>query len=106
MKWTHKKIEIEVNENGWFVFTYDKREFKEASLNEARNTIDELLKDYYDFTEKDYKTLLKKLNNRERDFVNSLVKELSCHESNAYCSLGIYNYFEFKVDFDKLMNPF
>lgn len=106
MKWTHRKIEIEVNENGLFVFTFNGWAYKESTLIEAKNKIDELSKDYYDFTENDYKTLLKKLTNRERDFVNSLVKELSCHESNAYCSLGIYNHFDFNVDFDKLMNPF
>lgn len=104
MKWTYKKIDIEVNESGMFCFSFDGKVYESITLQGARDKIDELTDDYYTFTKDDYKKLLKKLENRERDFVATMVEELSHHIHNAYCGLGVD--IEFKVDFDKLINPF
>ena len=102
MKWTHKHIEIEVDDYGWFVFCFRGNIYKKGTLSEAKGKIDELTKAYYDFTNSDYNTMLSKLNERERDFVNTVCKELGQHEGNAYCERDVE--IDFNFDFDKLLN--
>lgn len=102
MAWEHKKVKILFDEeNGLFTFfNQEKKEVERfESLKEAMRRIDEIQKKYYDFTLKDIKALLKKLDNREKDFIVSMIKELEIHENNAYCELGIYNEFHFDINF-------
>ena len=79
-----------MNEDGLFTFkTADGLYHDCASLSEAKKLIDELMSEYYNMTQEQYKQLLDKLTDREKDFINSMVTELHCHEFNAYCELGV-----------------
>jgi hypothetical protein len=89
MKWNYKRIIIRVNNEGLFYCLCNGVEVNEFTLQEVKKTIDTLTEKYYNFTEKDIQSMLKKLDNREKDFVNSLLQELSCHWDNAYCEIGI-----------------
>lgn len=97
MKWEYKKHTIEVNEDGFFTFkTADGTHCSRATLCEARQSIDIDMDLYYNMTQEQYKKLLNKLTDREKDFVESMVEELRIHEDNAYCELGL-RYFDFTL---------
>lgn len=100
MRWTHKNIEIEVDNYGDFVFYFCDKRYENSTLSEAKEEIEELKKEYYDFTNSDYNCMLNKLNKREREFVNAICKELGQHENNAYCERDVD--IDFNFDFDKL----
>lgn len=88
MKWTHKNIDITINpSNGKFGYTIV--EYQECdSLAMAKSLIDIELKEYYKFTSNDKKAMFKKLNKREKHFVETLMKEFKNHNENAYCQIG------------------
>jgi hypothetical protein len=90
MKWEYKNHTIEVNGNGIFTFnTADGSYHSCDTLREAKKLIDKLMAEYYNMTQEQYKQLLDKLTDREKDFVNSMVDELHGHEYSAYCELGL-----------------
>lgn len=99
MQWTYKECKIFINDDGTFKFCVNGK-FEEAeSLREAKNTIDERLKVYYNFTDDDYKKLLSKLDKRESTFVKEVLQELANHCNNAYCEMGISDDFPFNFNF-------
>lgn len=89
MEWIHKNIKITISEDGYFYFNHKGNGDCANTLNDAKRKIDKITKDYYTFSKDDIKKMLGKLNEREKDFVNSLMKELSVHAFNAYCEIGI-----------------
>lgn len=93
--WTYKNISININDDGLFVFTFNNKDYKHKSLEDAKECADKLTKDYYNFSMKDYNSMLSKLNKREQDFVNTICKELACHYMNPYCELGVNVDFNF-----------
>lgn len=106
MEWEYKKVKILLEEEtGLFTFFNQEKKMieRDISLGGAKRRIDEIHKSYYDFTFKDIKVLLKKLNDREKDFVVSMIKELKIHESNAYCELGLYNEFLYDFNFEEFV---
>ena len=76
MKFHYKKIEIEVDENGMFVFKYGFKEYRHDTLFDAKRQIDQLSSEFYKFTVKDYNALLSKLDVREKKFVSDMVEEM------------------------------
>ena len=98
MEWTYKKTTITIRDwDGMFIFTIQGKKYVKPSLTEAKNTIDEITSEYYKFTKSDVKNMYRKLTDRERDFVDSLIEELSLHYDSAYCELSITNNFEFDL---------
>jgi hypothetical protein len=94
MKWEYKHNTIEVDRCGCFVFkTPYGVKHSCSSLSDAKDLIDELMAEYYNMTQEQYKQILKKLTDREKDFVTSMVKELRIHECNAYCELGLSGFY-------------
>jgi hypothetical protein len=90
MKWEYKNHTIEVNNDGLFAFkTADGLYHSCATLREAKELIDKLMAGYYNMTQEQYKKLLDKLTDREKDFVTSMVIELRCHKFSADCELGV-----------------
>ena len=100
MKWIHRNIEIEVNSSGKFVFECCDKIYLADSLDEAKETIDEETRCYYSVDKEFYLNMRNKLNDREVMFLDQLIEELSCHEWNAYCELGIKNYLDFDISED------
>lgn len=93
MEWTYKNIKITVCSDGAFIFRYKDSEYTYYSLNEAKSKIDSLVSGYYTFTQKDMDKLMKKLDNREKELVRSLYKELKLHMRSNYCEMGIIEEF-------------
>ena len=89
MEWKYKNITITIGSDGIFYFTYKGKENCADTLIDAKRKIDTLTEDYYNFTVVDVNRMLNKLDDREKDFVNSLIEELKRHEFNAYCEIGI-----------------
>lgn len=89
MEWHYKNIKIFVECDGYFYFTYNNKTDYAYSLIEAKAKIDSVTKNYYNFTKQDLSKMFKKLDEREKDFVNNLMCELRRHEDNAYCEMGI-----------------
>lgn len=90
MKWEYKNHTIEVNDDGLFTFkTVEGLYHSRATLCEAKQSIDIFMTAYYNMTQEQYKQLLGKLTDKEKDFVKSMVDELRIHEDNAYCELGL-----------------
>lgn len=102
MEWTHKGIKIIVDDNGYFVFNISGEKYRETTLDAAKDSIDEKTEEYYTFTEKDINALFSKLNVREKHFIQDALTELSCHENNAYCEMGVNTSFIYKFDIEKL----
>lgn len=97
MDFTYKKIVISVNSDGMFEFTYNGKKHSCESLRDSKELIDYLVSSYYQFTKSDLNKLLEKLDNREQDFVKSLITELNYHSDNAYCELSITDAFLFTL---------
>ena len=89
MNWNYKNVIIEIGEDGKFYFSINGKTEKADSLEIAKSLIKLSLKEYYTFSKKDIDKLCKKLDNRESEFVKSLIDELSRHSCNAYCEMGI-----------------
>lgn len=89
MEWEYKNITISVCSDGIFYFNHKGKGDCANTLIDAKRKIDVLTEGYYNFTEKDISRMLKKLDEREKDFVTSLINELNRHSSNAYCEIGI-----------------
>lgn len=88
MEWTYKNITIRVESDGNFYFSHKGESDCASTLAHAKEKINRLTAEYYFFTEKDLSKMFKKLDTREKDFVNNLMEELKRHEDNAYCSIG------------------
>ena len=89
MEWNYKNTIISVESDGKFYFSINENVHVVNSLELAKSKIDEILKDYYTFNDREIKNLCKKLDKREAEFVKSLIEELRIHEDNAYCEIGI-----------------
>lgn len=107
-KQEYKGCVITCDENGMFSIVENKngdcRRIKNiqcGTLSVLKAQIDKELDSYYTITTKDYNTILGKLDQRERNFLNALVEELARHLGNAYCEMGISEAFEF--DFSEEM---
>ncbi len=89
MEWNYKNVIIRVESDGNFYFSINGEVNIENTLKSAKVRIDNVLKDYYTFNDKDIDKLCKKLDKRETEFVRSLIDELNRHSCNAYCEMGI-----------------
>lgn len=98
MEWTYKDIKITICEDGYFYFTYNGKITKSNTLSEAQYKINDVTEKYYTFTKADFTKMFKKLDNRERNLVKSLIDELNLHSDNAYCEIGISNDFLFSFE--------
>ena len=96
MEWNYKNVIISIESDGKFYFSVNGKVNIETTLEEAKCRIDELLKDYYTFNDKDIDKLCRKLDKREVEFVRALIEELKRHEFNAYCEIGISDEMLFK----------
>ena len=96
MEWNYKNVIISIESDGKFYFSLNGKVNIENTLEEAKRRIDELLKDYYTFNDKDIDKLCRKLDKREAEFVRALIEELKLHEFNAYCEIGISDEMLFK----------
>lgn len=100
MNWIRKGIEITVNQDGMFEYSIYGKKYTSPSLSQAKEKINEITKEYYNFTMADLKCLLKKLNNREKEFVLAVINELEEHSDSAYCELGVNLDFNFAPFFE------
>ena len=73
MEWEYCKIKITIN----------------SELAKSKEIIDNELKTYYLFTQKDMDKLMSKLDSREKDLIRSLYMELEEHKESAYCEQGV-----------------
>jgi hypothetical protein len=89
MIWDYKNHTIELKAGKFQFNTSDGVQHVCASLDEAMEMIDELTAEYYNMTREQYKQLLSKLTDREKDFVDSMLWELYDHVDNAYCDRGV-----------------
>ena len=89
MNWKYKNIEISIDGEGEFIFVFNKKFYYNNSLNEAKRERDSLTESYYLITEKDIKSILKKLDKREGEFVSYMIDELHHHIDSAYCEQGV-----------------
>lgn len=96
MEWNYKNVIITVKSDGNFYFSINGEVNIKNTLDSAKVRIDNMLKDYYTFNDKDIDKLCKKLDKRESEFVRALIEELKMHEFNAYCEIGISNDILFK----------
>lgn len=96
MEWNYKNVIISIESDGKFYFSLNGKVNIEDTLETAKGRIDELLKDYYTFNDKDIDKLCRKLDKREAEFVRALIEELKLHEFNAYCEIGISDEMLFK----------
>jgi hypothetical protein len=95
MEWIHKNIKIWVDTSGLFCYEVDDKLYQCSALIDAKIDIEKKTKAYYNFTNKDISTLLKKLNKREAEFVKAIMYELDSHKESAYCEQGVnidFNY--------------
>ena len=100
MIWDYKNHTIELKAGKFQFNTSDGVQHACASLDEAMKMIDELTVDYYNMTREQYKQLLSKLTDREKDFVDSMLWELYDHVDNAYCDRGVNMDFKLPERFD------
>ena len=95
MEWIHKNIKIWVDASGLFCYVVDDKLYQHNTLFDAKIDIEKKTRAYYNFTNKDISTLLKKLDKREAEFVKAIMCELENHKDSAYCELGVnidFNY--------------
>lgn len=102
MEWEYKQVKISIDSDGLFYFKTNGAFYKQKTLEDAKKSIDEFSKSYYNFTQKDMDKLMSKLDKRERDLVRSLYQEIEGHMDSAYCEQGISeNEWEWNWDFNK-----
>ena len=99
--WNYKGLEIEVTGDGLFEYNFQEKYYQENTLENAKNSIDKVTKSYYTINDHDYKTLLSKLNNREKHFINAIIEELISHANSAYCEQGLDLDFEFNFKLEE-----
>lgn len=87
--WNYKGLEIEVTGDGLFEYNFQEKYYQENTLESAKNSIDKITKSYYTINYHDYKTLLSKLNSREKHFINAIIEELASYANSAYCGQGL-----------------
>lgn len=98
MEWNYKGIEITIDEQGYFNFEDSHTAYCTKSLEEAKKRIDDLTIKRFSFD--DLQIMLRKLKENEQDFVKEMIHELSRHEYNAYCEMGISDSFPYDTDFE------
>lgn len=86
--WERKGVKIAIEADGLFHFTIGNEHYSKRSLMDAYNKIDELKKNYYTFTENDWRKMLEKLDDREKEFLSAMKDAFLEHGNNAYCQLG------------------
>lgn len=99
--WNYKGLEIEVTGDGLFEYNFQEKYYQENTLESAKNSIDKVTKSYYTINDHDYKTLLSKLNSREKHFINAIIEELISHANSAYCGQGLDLDFEFNFKLEE-----
>lgn len=98
MEWVYKNIKIWVNDSGLFCYEVGGNLYQCHTLLEAKIDIEKRTETYYNFTNKDIITLLKKLDKREAEFVKALMCELEIHKNSAYCEQGVN--IDFRYDYE------
>ena len=88
MEWEYKNHIIKLESRKYRFWTADGLHSCD-SFDDATKEIDELMADYYNMTREQYKQLLSKLTDRERDFVDSMLWELYDHVDSGYCDQGV-----------------
>lgn len=99
MNWTYKNVCIEIQSDGRFYFTFDGKTEHYRSLDYAKQRIDDLTSFYYKIDDQFVKSLLKKLNSREQDFVKQLFYEIYNLSEYPGYSGGLSTNFLFDIDF-------
>lgn len=89
MKWNYQNVVIKIEKDGNFYFSINGEVEITNSLEAAKNRIDSLRTSYYTFNIEDIDKLCKKLDERESEFVRSLIKEVKLHKFNPLCEIGI-----------------
>lgn len=89
MEWNYQNVIIKIENDGYFYFSINGEVESTNSLEEAKNRIDSLRTSYYTFNIEDIDKLCKKLDERESEFVRSLIEELKLHKYSPYCEIGI-----------------
>lgn len=85
--WERKGVKIAIEADGLFHFTIGNEHYSKRSLMDAYNKINELKKNYYTFTENDWRKMLEKLDDREKEFLSAMKDAFLEHSNNAYCQL-------------------
>lgn len=89
--WKYKGIIITLNKEGEFFFFIKSNKRVYSSLSGAKVEIDNILKEDYTFSKKWFRKSFKKCSQKEKDFLNVLIEEISIHYNNPYCELGFCN---------------
>ena len=76
MEWEYKQVKISIDSDGIFYFKIGSILYTERTLDGAKMVIDEKLKSYYLFSQKDMDRLMSKLDKREQELVRSLYQEI------------------------------
>lgn len=98
MEWKHKNVVITIEDSGKFKYTIDGNTFRDCSLYYTKKRIDGILKNYYVFSKEDVDNLLKKLDDRETEFVSSLIKEIKEDRETILCEFGKLDNKLFDID--------
>lgn len=102
MEWEYKQVKISIDFDGIFYFKIGSILYTERTLDGAKMVIDEKLKSYYLFSQKDMDRLMSKLDKKEQELVRSLYQEIEGHVGSAYCEQGISEKdWEWDWDFNK-----
>lgn len=80
MEWYYKRVEIWVDNNGMFKFTFDSTTEEFFTLQEAKEEIDKLTKEYFTVYKNDIKNALKKLDSREKDIFHHIIDVFEEHK--------------------------
>lgn len=76
-EFSHRGVDIVVNQEGMFFFKIDGFRYEKPSLKEAKETINKLYERYYGISDTSVDNLLNKLNDKERKFIYDLLVRLS-----------------------------
>lgn len=102
MEWEYKQVKISIDSDGIFYFKTGSILYTERTLDGAKMVIDEKLKPYYLFSQKDMDRLMSRLDKKEQESVRSLYQEIEGHVGSAYCEQGISEKdWEWDWDFNK-----
>lgn len=73
----YRGIDIVVNQEGMFFFKFDGFRYEKPSLKEAKAEIDKLANRYYTVNRNFCNNVCQKLEGKERQFVNDLIKAMA-----------------------------
>lgn len=103
MEWEYKNTIIKIEGDGKFRFNLRSRNYTFDTLQKAKSCIDELLKEYYTFTKKDYYELIDSVPNKKYEhFITAIIKELYHHQDSDYCDLDISG-LDFDIEFKEIL---